>query len=89
MKTKYVIHTVENLIEFVDDLIFIDTTKNNYVQAINALKTAESLLDFYNNDLCELEEKVVDLKVKVGRMLFDEMVNDCRETVEELTGLVF
>ena len=63
--------------------------KNDYVQAINALKTAESLLDFYKNDLYELEGKIVDLKVEVGKMLFDEMVNDCRETVEDLTGLVF
>lgn len=89
MNEKYLKHTVENLIEFVNDLTFIDTTKNNYVQAINALKTAESLLDFYKNDLYELEGKIVDLKVKVGKMLFDEMVNDCRETVEDLTGLVF
>lgn len=89
MNEKYLKHTVENLIEFVDDLTFIDTTKNDYVQAINALKTAESLLDFYKNDLYELEGEIADLKVKVGKMLFDEMVNDCRETVEDLTGLVF
>lgn len=89
MNEKYLKHTVENLIEFVNDLTFIDTTKNNYVQAINALKTAESLLDFYKNDLYELEGEIADLKVKVGKMLFDEMVNDCRETVEDLTGLVF
>lgn len=89
MNEKYLKHTVENLIEFVNDLTFVDTTKNNYVQAINALKTAESLLDFYKNDLYELEGEIVDLKVKVGKMLFDEMVNDCRETVEDLTGLVF
>lgn len=79
MNEKYLKHTVENLIEFVDDLTFIDTTKNDYVQAINALKTAESLLDFYKNDLYELEGEIADLKVKVGKMLFDEMVNDCRE----------
>ncbi len=89
MNEKYLKHTVENLIEFVNDLTFVDTTKNDYVQAINALKTAESLLDFYKNDLYELEGKIVDLKVEVGKMLFDEMVNDCRETVEDLTGLVF
>ena len=89
MNEKYLKHTVENLIEFVNDLTFIDTTKNNYVEAINALKTAESLLDFYKNDLYELEGEIADLKVKVGKMLFDEMVNDCRETVEDLTGLVF
>ena len=89
MNEKYVKHTVENLIEFVNDLTFIDTTKNDYVEAINALKTAESLLDFYKNELYELEGKIADLKVKVGKMLFDEMVNDCRETVEDLTGLVF
>lgn len=89
MNEKYLKHTVENLIEFVNDLTFFDTTKNDYVQAINALKTAESLLDFYKNDLYELEGKIVDLKVEVGKMLFDEMVNDCRETVEDLTGLVF
>lgn len=89
MNEKYLKHTVENLIEFVNDLTFIDTTKNDYVKAINALKTAESLLDFYKNDLYELEGEIADLKVKVGKMLFDEMVNDCRETVEDLTGLVF
>lgn len=89
MNEKYLKHTVENLIEFVNDLTFVDTTKNDYVQAINALKTAESLLDFYKNDLYELEGRIVDLKVEVGKMLFDEMVNDCRETVEDLTGLVF
>ncbi|EPD59102.1 hypothetical protein HMPREF1215_00709 [Coprococcus sp. HPP0074] len=89
MNEKYLKHTVENLIEFVNDLTFIDTTKNNYVQAINALKTAESLIDFYKNELYELEGEIADLKVKVGKMLFDEMVNDCRETVEDLTGLVF
>lgn len=89
MNEKYLKHTVENLIEFVNDLTFVDTTKNDYVQAINALKTAESLLDFYKNELYELEGKITDLKVKVGKMLFDEMVNDCRETVEDLTGLVF
>lgn len=89
MNEKYLKHTVENLIEFVDDLTFIDTTKDDYVKAINALKTAESLLDFYKNELYELEGEITDLKVKVGKMLFDEMVNDCRETVEDLTGLVF
>lgn len=89
MNEKHLKHTVENLIEFVNDLTFIDTTKNDYVQAINALKTAETLLDFYKNDLYELEGEIADLKVKVGKMLFDEMVNDCRETVEDLTGLVF
>lgn len=89
MNEKYLKHTVENLIEFVNDLTFIDTTKDDYVQAINALKTAESLLDFYKNELYELEGEITDLKVKVGKMLFDEMVNDCRETVEDLTGLVF
>lgn len=89
MNEKHLKHTVENLIEFVNDLTFVDATKNDYVQAINALKTAESLLDFYKNDLYELEGKIVDLKVEVGKMLFDEMVNDCRETVEDLTGLVF
>lgn len=89
MNEKHLKHTVENLIEFVNDLTFIDTTKNDYVQAINALKTAETLLDFYKNDLYELEGEIADLKVKVGKMLFGEMVNDCRETVEDLTGLVF
>ncbi len=89
MNEKYLKHTVENLIEFVNDLTFIDTTKNDYVKAINALKTAESLIDFYKNELYELEGEIADLKVKVGKMLFDEMVNDCRETVEDLTGLVF
>lgn len=89
MNEKYLKHTVENLIEFVNDLTFIDTTKNNYVQAINALKMAESLLDFYDNELYELEGEIADLKVKIGKMLFDEKVNDCRETVEDLTGLVF
>jgi hypothetical protein len=89
MNEKHLKHTVVNLIEFVNDLTFIDTTKNDYVQAINALKTAESLLGFYKNDLHKLEEEIADLKVKVGKMLFDEMVNDCRETVEDLTGLVF
>ena len=89
MNEKYLKHTVENLIEFVNDLTFIDTTKNDYVKAINALKTAESLIDFYKNELYELEGEIADLKVKVGNMLFDEMVNDCRETVEDLTGLVF
>ena len=89
MNEKYLKHTVENLIEFVNDLTFIDTTKDDYVKAINALKTAESLLDFYKNELYELEGEIADLKVKVGKMLFDEMVNDCRETVEDLTGLVF
>lgn len=89
MNEKYLKHTVENLIEFVNDLTFIDTTKDDYVKAINALKTAESLLDFYKNELYELEGEITDLKVKVGKMLFDEMVNDCRETVEDLTGLVF
>lgn len=89
MNEKHLKHTVENLIEFVNDLTYIDTTKNDYVQAINALKTAETLLDFYKNDLYELEGEIADLKVKVGKMLFGEMVNDCRETVEDLTGLVF
>lgn len=89
MNEKYLKHTVENLIEFVDDLTFIDTTKDDYVKAINALKTAESLLDFYKNELYELEGEITDLKVKIGKMLFDEKVNDCRETVEDLTGLVF
>lgn len=89
MNEKYLKRTVENLIEFVDDLTFIDTTKDDYVKAINALKTAESLLDFYKNELYELEGEITDLKVKVGKMLFDEMVNDCRETVKDLTGLVF
>lgn len=89
MNEKYLKHTVENLIEFVNDLTFIDTTKDDYVKAINALKTAESLLDFYKNELYELEGEIADLKVKIGKMLFDEMVNDCRKTVEDLTGLVF
>ena len=89
MNEKYLKRTVENLIEFVNDLTFIDTTKDDYVKAINALKTAESLLDFYKNELYELEGEIADLKVKIGKMLFDEMVNDCRETVEDLTGLVF
>ena len=60
MNEKYLKHTVENLIEFVNDLTFIDTTKNNYVQAINALKMAESLLDFYDNELYELEGEIAD-----------------------------
>lgn len=89
MNEKYLKRTVENLIEFVNDLTFIDTTKDDYVKAINALKTAESLLDFYKNELYELEGEIADLKVKIGKMLFNEMVNDCRETVEDLTGLVF
>lgn len=89
MNEKYLKHTVENLIEFVNDLTFIVTTKDNYVKAINALKAAESLLDFYKNDLYELEGEISLLKEKVGEMLFDEMVDDCRKTVNDLTGLVF
>lgn len=89
MNEKYIQHTVENLIEFANDLIFIDTTKNDYLKAINALKTAELLLAFYDNNLYKLEEKVVDLKFKIGQILLNEMVSDCKETVQELIEVRF
>lgn len=89
MNKKYLKHTIKNLIDFANDLTYINTTKEDYIRAIKTLKTVESLLDFYDNELYELEEEIANLKVKVGKMLFDEMVNDCRETVEDLTGFVF
>lgn len=87
MNEKYIKHTVQNLIEFARDLVYVDATETEYTQAIEALKTAEIMLDFYDNELYELLEQVDDLKIEIGSAMFDLMVNDCREKVYELTGI--
>lgn len=89
MNEKYIKHTVKNLIGFANDLAFIDATETEYAQAIETLKTAESMLDFYDNDLFELQEQIDDLKVKIGKIMLDEMINNCREKVLKLVGVVF
>lgn len=87
MNEKYIKHTVQNLIGFARDLVYVDATETEYTQAIEALKTAEIMLDFYDNELYELSEQVDDLKIEIGNMLFDVMVDTCREKVYELTGI--
>ncbi len=87
MNEKYIKHTVQNLIEFARDLVYVDATEVEYTQAIEALKTAEIMLDFYDNELYELLEQVDDLKIEIGSAMFDLMVDTCREKVYELTGI--
>lgn len=87
MNEKYIKHTVENLIEFARDLVYVDATETEYTQAIEALKTAETMFDFYDNELYELSEKVDNLKIEIGSAMLDLMVDACREKVYELTGV--
>lgn len=89
MNERYIEHTLKNLIEFAKDLVSYDATETEYTQAIEALKTAETMLEFYDNELYELQEQINDLKVKIGKIMLDEMINNCREKVSKLVGVVF
>lgn len=89
MNEKYIKHTVQNLIEFAKDLIYMDATETEYTQAIEALKTAETMLDFYENELHELQELIDDLKVEIGSEMLKAMIYDCQKKVSKLTGVVF
>lgn len=87
MNEKYIKHTVESLIELAKDLVNADATEIEYTQAIETLKTAETMIDFYDNELYELSDQIDDLKVEISSSMFDLMVNACREKVYELTGI--
>ncbi len=98
MKQKYVIHTVENLMEYVKDILIGAEKEEDFLQMIKALEVAEDLL--YNEfkfepeidknctlmDIVtknELEKRINSLKEEIGkRMLFE-----CQSKIENILDI--
>lgn len=91
MNEKYLKHTVENLIELANDLtsIYVDVTEEDCIKAIETLKTAEIMLDYYKNELFGLRERVDSLKSEIAQSLLYKMIDECTEKVTELSGVEF